>query len=245
MPISRIAPVLLVASLVACAAPGRPPAAAPPAAAPAAPTGPIDAAEMAGLADAMCACTDVECGNQVAERVQTAFERSDAPPADADAVQAQSERARGCFMHLGMLWSHAIMQDIITRVADEACACADAACAEAAARRGWDAINELPQVHDETPEHAAADAAFGRQGRRARACYAKLPGADDVAAVEARLDRFATEVCACQAEPACIEASSKSYFDDAGQQRGLLFADTDHTQAAITRAGSCGWPQPE
>jgi hypothetical protein len=240
MSMSRSFVSLVFVFTTACAATTPPPAVPAPAA-----SGPLRADEMRGYADATCACEDLDCARPVLERAQAAYARPDAEPDDAEVqlVLDETARLRGCHDHLSMLATHAETLAAITCGADHVCTCGNAACAETYAEKAQAAVHEVAQVHDDSPEHAASDAAFGVQSRRAAACYAKLPGAADVAALDARIDRFADDVCACAHDASCIGAAATSFAEDTHAARALDFIDPDRALAAFNRASACGWNQ--
>ena len=132
------------------------------------------------LANEVCACPDRTCARAAIEREVEHMKQMNLPePSDHEkrALESTQARTQACFDALpapaatGATTTSKEIVATVEHMADEVCACPDAACAEAAARRAQDYLAQLQNA--EKPNDADVEA-VGKAGRRAGECMGKL-----------------------------------------------------------------------
>jgi hypothetical protein len=132
-------------------------------------------AAMDDLAEAVCACPDLDCAE--ATRNRYVQQRSGlAEPvigrADRRAIDAAAERIVGCVAKLPGVPTGEEAARFVERMADEVCACADAACATAVEELAARGVGRFGRSQPSAEEMARIE----RASARAASCRRKLRG---------------------------------------------------------------------
>ncbi len=128
--------------------------------------GPI-VAQLAGLADKACACKDTACADGVGDEVVAAGQSAGKiQDSDLPALQASQAKIDRC------LSAHEPALVAYIAIIDEACGCADKACAEAAAKKVSSWAADL-KTSKRKLRPGDAKLVLEEHGKRGTACFEK------------------------------------------------------------------------
>jgi hypothetical protein len=230
VPMRRMLTMVALAMLLGCGGATKPDATTPKASA--------GVREAGGLADAVCACADADCAQAALEKLltrQVELENAE----DRVGLDGAHDRGVVCYVQKTGVTSGATVVPMVKTGADEVCACADAACVEAAVARLREQLHQHQDAVFTTSEQAAMEDA----GKRLDGCAGRFhsgAASDEGAGAVHAAETMADEICACpDAECATAAATRgtealKKFKNAHGTQ-----AQADALGAATKRMGAC------